>query len=680
GPDCRSENVLAVIANSYFRPQALGEFDARTVATAKALIREANILRDRTSYAAAADRFAQLAERRPVTDEDEMSLAPEALLRAGDMLAALFDLTGKPLSELAESLHLQRSVCDQADAARIARDLRALAAMEAALASLDGSPPLRALRDALRTVRCPPARSESIVDILDALDARACRADHVVLLGLTESLFPRALTETPLLTEARRRRLAGRGLAVDVRSDLAAREMLLFYLSASRAERTLTLGTLESDAAGKPCGTSPFLSALAAPVGGLDALPTQHVTLGQFVPEIDSLTSGADAVNRTWGDLFAPDAAASPALAWMQRYAPDAAARAAMGLWASDRRWQAGRCDAFDGHITDADLQKALAARYPGDTVFSASQLETYAHCPWRYFARYVLGLDEPPSRQPHMDAALRGKIVHEILFELLTALADAHGRPLDLKTVSAKELTTQLKAVADRVSDRMRRRFSPPYPTLWQVQVTRLVTHVRRYLDACHADAALPGRPVRFELAFGMAGADVDDEPEDATSAPQPVVISTPDGDIRLRGRIDRIDSVASEAANGLLVVDYKTGALPSRARINECQNVQLPLYALAAEALLDEPCLGGMYQRIADEPKTLLCARIKRSGKPDDTYDATLEATRQAVGRYVSAMAAGVFDVLPVHDCPPFCPFRQICQFTERRSQLKTPAEDPS
>ena len=688
GPDCRSENVLAVIANSYFRPQALGEFDPRTVATAQALIREANVLRDRTSYAAAADRFAQLAERRPLADEDGTSLAPEALLRsgedlrqAGDMLEALFDLGAQSLPALAAALQLTRSICDQTNPCRIARDLRALSAMEAALASLDGSPPLRALRDALRTVRCPPARSESVVDVLDALDARACRTDHVFLLGLTESLFPRAFTETPLLTEARRHRLTERGMPVDVRSDLAAREMLLFYLCASRADESLTLGTLESDAAGKPCGASPFLTALAAPLGGLHALPTQTVPLGQFVPDVDHLTSGADAVNRAWVDLFAPNGTSGPALGWMRHHAPEAAASAAMGLWAADRRWRAGECDAFDGRITDSALQAALATRYPGETVFSASQLESYAHCPWRYFARYVLGLDEPPSRQPHMDAALRGKIVHEILCELLTRLTETHGRPLDLKTLDAKELTGELAAVTQRVSDRMRRRFSPPYPTLWQVQIDRLVGQVRRYLDAARTDTVLPGRAVRFELAFGMPGAAVDDEPEDAASAPQPVVIATPGGDIRLRGRIDRVDTVDSDVADGLLVVDYKTGVLPPRARINECQNVQIPLYALAAETLLDEPCIGGMYQRIGDEPKSITCAKVKlsRGGvRPDDTYDATLDATRQAVGRYVSAMAAGVFDALPTHDCPPFCPVRQICQFTERRRQLKTPATE--
>ena len=685
GPDYHCETVLAVISNSYFRPQALGDFDERTVATAKALIQQANILSGRAAYANAAERFIRRAELSDVPEPDQgPSLASDTLLRSIDalrqadqMLRALFDLAGSDLLHLIGELGLARAACEQTDPGRIARDLRALAALTAALSSLDTQRPSSQLREALRAAPCPTARTESLVDVLDCLDARACRHDHVFLLGLTEGQFPRRFVDTPLLSERSRLALTQRGMGIDRRDDLTAREMLLFYLSVSRADHTLTLGTLASDAAGKPCAPSSFLTALARPVGGLDRMPTQTFPLGQLVPETDQLARHADVLARAWLDLFDPQHdAPGPPLRWAARQAPAAMARAAVGLWASQRRWRTAPCDSFDGRITDEAILADLAKRYPGETVFSASQLERFAGCPWRYFATYVLALDEPSNQQRHLDAAGRGRICHEILFELLTRLADTHGRPLTLSAVSPDEATATLKAATADVSQRNQRRFSPPYPALWQIQVDRLEDQIRRYVLACQADTVWPSASVRFELAFGMGEA-APDEVQDAASLAGPVSIDTPTGAIRLRGRIDRVDLVDTGTESALLVVDYKTGALPTKKALAEGLAVQIPLYAIAAEALLDEHCMGGVYQRIADAPASLVCASLKPKGgalQGDPDYDDILTATRESVGWMVSAMAAGRFDALPTHDCPRRCGFREICQYSKRRAALKT------
>ena len=685
GPDYHSETVLAVIGNSYFRPQALGDFDDRTVATAKALIRQANVLSGRNAYALAAERLIRRAEQRVGAEsDDDQSLAANVLLRsvhrlqgADRMLQALFDLGGEDLPNLAGRLQLARAACDQPDPDHIARDLRALAALAAALTAPDAGRPAHQLREALRAVPCPTTRTESLVDVLDCLDARACRYDHVFLLGLTEGQFPRRFVDAPLLGERSRSALALHGMDIDRRDDLTAREMLLFYLSASRADRTLTIGTLESEAAGKPCAPSSFLTALARPIGGLNRMPTRAFRLGQLVPQPDQLTSRADALARAWVDLFDPlRDTPGPALLWATQHAPAELARSAVGVWASQRRWQTAPCDNFDGRITEETLLAGLAERYPGQTVFSASQLERFAGCPWRYFATYVLALEDSDSRQRHLDAALRGKICHEILFELFTRLADDHGRPLKLSAVSPDELTAALKTATEDVSQSNQRRFSPPYPTLWQIQIDRLEDQIRRYVLTCQADPVWPGTSVRFELAFGM-GEGTSDEVQDAASLAGPVRIETPAGEIRLRGRIDRVDRIDAADAGGLLVVDYKTGALPTKKALTEGLAVQIPLYAIAAQQLLGEHCIGGVYQRIADKPGSLVAAELKPKGgalQADPDYDDTLTAARESVGWIVSAMAAGRFDALPTHDCPRRCGFREICQYSKRRAALKT------
>jgi hypothetical protein len=40
---------------------------------------------------------------------------------------------------------------------------------------------------------------------------------------------------------------------------------------------------------------------------------------------------------------------------------------------------------------------------------------------------------------------------------------------------------------------------------------------------------------------------------------------------------------------------------------------------------------------------------------------------------------MRDGRFDVLPTHDCPGYCPYRQVCHYADARAELKV-REDPS
>ena len=687
--DFASADVLRIIKNSYFRPQALGCFDGRTVAIAEMLIRQENVLGGREAYAAAAGR---LAGRRPTSDEDgdEPSISlgpldalPEAVRAAGEMLEALFGLAASGrgdlgLAGLIDALELEQAAAELGEAELTARDLRGLAALRHALADAGDAPAeLVHLRQALSAVATPPPRREAVVDVLDVLDARALRYRHVLLLGTTEGVFPRRFQEGSLISEADRAAWRDHGVILDTRGDLTAREMLLFYLAVSRADEGLTVSFLDADAVGRPAAPGSFLQSLAETVGLsiADAAPgrVESIGPGQFLPPAGEIATPRDAFLAGLAGLFEAPVGGSAALAWAAAHVPQRILPAAMGLLAQHRRWLRGPCDRFDGRISDPALLAALKRRFPGRTIFSATQINAYAQCPWRYFAEHVLRLKPLPALTRELQAVARGIFIHNVLCRLMNALRAEAGGPVKLAAFAPQRIEAAIdQAIADEA------RAAAPgvrYPRLWQIQLDQMGRELRAYVESQRAADDFAAECLYFELGFGIEPGRPD--ALDPRSRREPAVLAASAGDIRLRGKIDRVDRVAFEDVAGLYVVDYKTGKVPSGADIDKGLDLQLPLYAAAAVDALGEGVVGGAFHGIGPKGKPTEFAAVEHGRGAVRRNEAYAEQLAEAIGRaggHVAAMGEGRFDVLPTAKCPTFCAFRQICCYAEHRAEIKS------
>jgi RecB family exonuclease len=210
-----------------------------------------------------------------------------------------------------------------------------------------------------------------------------------------------------------------------------------------------------------------------------------------------------------------------------------------------------------------------------GETVLSATALETWASCPARYFFKNVLGVREQDDigDVDELEARYRGSLVHNVLEGLGREHLERFSRGdqpalpgFPSWTVTAREV---VERVTDFVFDEFERKGSAPYPILWEVEKRRIVRDVLRTLDADEPTANL----LAVEHRFGG-----DEQPEFA--------IALPSGQaLRFRGSIDRVDQLRDR----LQVIDYKTGKPESektvRAGIASGTLLQLPLYALAAQ-----------------------------------------------------------------------------------------------
>ena len=704
GPEFAFGDVLRTIKSSYFRPAALGEFDGSTVAMAEMLIREGNVLSGRDAYAAAADRLARRITAMPQSgDEDEepgtptLSLGPlavsrEALARAAAMLEALFDLAApaaaggschaEALRGIIDGLELSAVACEAGEVELVARDLRAISALEAALAELaateaDGALTPDEVAGALSAATCPPERGAGIVDVMSVLDARAVRREHVFLLGLGQGQFPGRFVEDSLIGESDRSAWANKGVTLDSRADLNAREMLLFYLAVSRAEASLTLSYRSADASGRPEAPGSFLVSLLRSTGGADAVDVESVSPGMLVPRPEEIASSRDALNAGIAGLFRGDLGdCRDALSWAAAAAPGPVARAAAALWAHERRWRRGPCDAFDGRITEPALLNVLADRFADRAVFSARRLDTFGQCPWRFFATYVLKLNELPEPQRMLEPTGRGLFCHDVLCRTYHLLGERFGRPVRPADIAAADVLAALGDAVAAASDQIEAQ-RPPYPLLWQIQREQMHRQLERYMLAQQGEPDMPAESLHFELSFGMGTAAAG-----SADVADPVDIAiAPGRTIGVKGRIDRVDRVTFEASEGLLVVDYKTGSLPGVHDIRSGRSVQAVLYSAAVERMFGPEVFGGAFHRVAGDLAEQYFARVKRYRGgivADGAYESNRDQAMAQIGRFVDAMRAGQFDLAPTGRCPSYCPFRRICRYSEPRAEVKRPDDD--
>jgi len=145
---------------------------------------------------------------------------------------------------------------------------------------------------------------------------------------------------------------------------------------------------------------------------------------------------------------------------------------------------------------------------------------------------------------------------------------------------------------------------------------------------------------------------------------APQPKVLHTEEffdvkvGDIKVVGRIDRIDQVAG---GDVVITDYKTGKAQSQEDSDE--SLQLSIYALAAR------------EKWGYRAHHLVLYNLE-GNTPVVTHrnDFQLGEAGRRVTQVAENIAAGKFDPKPGFYCR-FCAYRNLCPATEKRLQEPSP-----
>ncbi len=214
------------------------------------------------------------------------------------------------------------------------------------------------------------------------------------------------------------------------------------------------------------------------------------------------------------------------------------------------------------------DDNKTSLELFGQDIYVSATKIEDYGRCPFLYFCRHGLKLNE--RRTAEIDAMLSGIVVHFVLENIVSRFGKK------LVELSFDEVKEQVVALLDEFlrenlgAEQRDERFDYLYRRLCDsicVVVTRLVNEMR----------LSDFEPADFELRIGGKDAQI-----------KQFEIGLDDGGkVILSGQVDRVDVLKTQEHTFVRVMDYKTGSKKfNLTDVLNGLNMQMLLYLFAIKA----------------------------------------------------------------------------------------------
>ena len=520
-------------------------------------------------------------------------VAVDALLRAAEALAPLAE--PRPASAQLETLAAVLAAAERPPAAGASRErhLRARGAIRGLLQrareayqrfgdpsmAIDELAPL--LRRLMEVQTFSPRVGPGLVHVVDAGAASFGRYADVTLAGLIEGEWPSASGRNVFLPS---NLLKDLGWPNDADRRAAARAMFDDLLHLPRRSLALSSFTLEDDAIVRPSAYLEDLDALA--------LATAPAVTGSAPPF-------ALAVAPLPIDAVAPPS--GPAR-WALAAAPPGPA--------------------------DVGPRPAIA--------YAVTALDRYRSCPFKYFARDVLGLEEDIVEEAGLSARARGTLVHAVFQTFFDEWTAAGHAAIDAAALPAA------RTLFATVVDRLLQTIPPSERPIERALLLGSAVAAGLGERAFRFEAAQPQTLVARELEVKLDGE---------------YMLGADTRPIRLRGTADRIDLLGDGT---LRLIDYKTGKA-SNAR----ELLQVKIYGACAETRL-RGHLGRTW--------TVAEAGYLAFGRGDDLFAAVLtpETRTEVLAQsgadahaVADAVEAGAFPVAPddLFTCS-FCGFAAVCR----------------
>ncbi len=379
---------------------------------------------------------------------------------------------------------------------------------------------------------------------------RVNRPRAVFVVGVNDGVFPKKPSLGRVLGDADRQILTDMGLSVASASQNDfIEERYIAYSALCCASERLYVSCCHTDFSGGEKNPSELIGQIKR------ILPRCKMIDSSDFADIDLIQSEASAFEvaaKNWKTESVLSSTLKACFADMQEYD--------LRIKALERA----------GGKTDFKIENTeTAGRLFGDDIYvSATKIEDYGKCPFMYFCRHGLKLNE--QRTAEMDAMISGIVVHYVLENIVSKfgkqLVDFDSDRVKEEVVLLLDEFLRLNLGAEQRDER----FDFLYRRLCDslcVVVTRLINEMK----------LSDFEPADFELQIGGK------EPE----IKQFEINLSDGGKVILSGQVDRVDVLKTENQTFVRVMDYKTGS--KKFDLNDVMhglNMQMLLYLFAIKA----------------------------------------------------------------------------------------------
>ncbi|ELY75812.1 PD-(D/E)XK nuclease family protein [Natrinema gari] len=517
-------------------------------------------------------------------------------------------------------------------------------------------------------IRVPQRAAGGHVEVMGLLDARMRSFEKVFLVGLTSEHFP-VTPERPAffeeMTDAHPRFDTG---------DERLRGRYLFATLIANVDE-LTITTPETGDDESAVVRSPILDELQRVTGiepedGVDDRVGSREDLQRRVASTDD-RRGAVSRAGDRGDLT-----------------PEQTKRTDRGLHCADNRGTAGLSE-HDGVLEPETVDEVYppSEREP----YSASRIERYVECGFKFYAEEVLGIEDPDDVEVVPTPLETGSYVHDVLERFFADLQDETEDGVNLAEFDRDDLATHLREIAVEELQNADFEYDGLFYERWKAELfaglgddetapyeagSKPHDAPEQGLFATFLDNELSrdgaDRPHLFEAPFGEGLPDSD---------AGPFTVERPDGStVSIRGYIDRVDVSRDGEQPTLTLYDYKTGRAPYMTKTTGGTKFQLPIYLLAAAEVVDgdlfeQGSLSATYYQVRP-PNDLKVPRGVES-----KFDSEVDLRRflnnvvpEWLGQIDEAIANGRFHTTLLSargaNCR-YCDYRRACDVRHHRKR---------
>lgn len=224
---------------------------------------------------------------------------------------------------------------------------------------------------------------------------------------------------------------------------------------------------------------------------------------------------------------------------------------------------------------TDYDGLLGEGVLDPTARVHSITAFERLSRCGVSYLFHELHADEERDAAEIDVITPLdKGDLAHRVVERLVDEWLALHPRPAWMSDAHVGTIRAAVERVLAEFEAELEAAARLGHPVRWHIERGQLVSGLVASLTL-ERDERL--EPAAAEHAFGW------DDP--AHPAP-PLVLSTPAGDVRFRGRIDRVDRVAGQVrVTDLKTTTSKNTSVSANNPTDDGTKLQLPIYTLVAQ-----------------------------------------------------------------------------------------------